>query len=122
MSAIFIRACATAVLWGLLALPLSAQPPASSGLYEQALSLIKQQQIEQGIALLRKILEQSPDDLRAHNLMGIALTTSGKIEEANTHFQKAIELNPKFYPALKNLAINEMRLNRIEDAKAHLTQ
>jgi tetratricopeptide (TPR) repeat protein len=122
MSAIFIRTCAAVVVWALLVLSPSAQPPASQGSYEQALSLIKQQQIEQGIALLRKILEQSPDDLRAHNLIGIALTTSGKIEEANTHFQKAIMLNPKFYPALKNLAINEMRLNRIEEAKAHLTQ
>jgi tetratricopeptide (TPR) repeat protein len=122
MKAIFIRICATAVLWALPALSLSAQPPASQGRYEQALSLIKQRQIEQGIALLRKILEQSPDDLRAHNLLGIALTTSGKIEEANTHFQKAITLNPRFYPALKNLAINEMRLNRIAEAKAHLAQ
>jgi tetratricopeptide (TPR) repeat protein len=110
------------VLWALLVFSLSAQPPASSGSYEQALTLIKQQQVEQGIALLRKILVQSPDDLRAHNLLGIALTTSGKIQEANTHFQKAIELNPRFYPALKNLALNEMRLNRIEEAKAHLAQ
>jgi tetratricopeptide (TPR) repeat protein len=109
----------TVLLWASPAPYLNAQQPVS---YERALSLIKQQQIEQGIALLRKILEQSPDDLRAHNLLGIALTTSGKIEEANTHFQRAITLNPEFYPALKNLAINEMRLNRIAEAKAHLAQ
>jgi tetratricopeptide (TPR) repeat protein len=82
--------------------------------------LIKQQQIEQGIALLREILKGSPNDIKAHNLLGIALTTAGKIEEANAHFKRAIELNPRFYPALKNLAINEMRLNRTEEAKAHL--
>jgi tetratricopeptide (TPR) repeat protein len=82
--------------------------------------LIKQQQIEPGIAMLREILKVSPNDIKAHNLLGIALTTAGKIEEANAHFKKAIELNPRFYPALKNLAINEMRLNRTEEAKAHL--
>ncbi|MBO0797324.1 MAG: tetratricopeptide repeat protein [Blastocatellia bacterium] len=90
--------------------------------YEQALSLIRQQQIEQGIAVLRKLLEQSPDDIKAHNLLGIALTNAGKIEEADAHFQKAIELNPRFYPALKNLAINEIRLDRSESARTHLEQ
>jgi tetratricopeptide (TPR) repeat protein len=90
--------------------------------YEQALSLIKQQKIEQGIAVLRKVLDRSPEDIKAHNLLGIALTTSGSVDEANDHFRKAIELNPRFYPALKNLAINEMRLNRIDDAKTHLAQ
>jgi Flp pilus assembly protein TadD len=94
----------------------SAPTPTS---YEQALSLIRQRQIEPGIAMLREILKESPTDIKAHNLLGIALTTAEKIEEANTHFLKAIELNPRFYPALKNLAINEMKLNRMEEAKAH---
>ncbi|MCI0391426.1 MAG: tetratricopeptide repeat protein [Acidobacteria bacterium] len=97
----------------------TAQSPTPAASYEQALSLIQQKQFEPGIALLRKILEQTPNDIRAYNLLGIALTVSGKIEEANTHFEKAIALNPRFYPALKNLAINEMKLNRTEEAKAH---
>jgi Flp pilus assembly protein TadD len=101
---------------------LLAQSPDPQPSYDQALLLIRQQQFEPGIALLRKILEQSPDHIKAHNLIGIALTTSGKIEEANLHFRKAIELNPGFYPALKNLAINEMKLNRIEDARSHFRQ
>jgi tetratricopeptide (TPR) repeat protein len=108
----------------LLFLPLHgvAQSPLSPTPYQEALALIQKQQLQPGIALLRKILEQSPRDIKAHNLMGIALTAFGKIEEANTHFQTAIELNPKFYPALKNLAINEMTLKKTEDAKAHLMQ
>ena len=100
----------------------AAQSPPAPASYEEALSLIRRQQIEPGIALLREILKASPNDIKAHNLMGIALTTAGKIEEANTHFLKAIELNPRFYPALKNLAINEMKLNRIEEAKSHFAE
>ena len=122
MRSILFKTCAALGLLFPLAFSLAAQPPARPASYEEAVSLIQRQQFEPGIALLRKILEQSPNDLRANNLMGIALTASGKIEEANPYFQKAIELNPRFYPALKNLAINEMRLNRIEDAKSHLTQ
>lgn len=105
-----------------LELSLAAQSSAPPASYEQALSLIRSQQIEPGIAMLREILKESPSDIKAHNLLGIALTTAGSIEEANTHFRKAIELKPEFYPALKNLAINEMKLNRTEEAKAHFVE
>lgn len=117
---LLLKTCFIIALLSSLEFSLAAQPTASQSSYEEALSLIRRQQIEPGITLLRKILEQSPNDIKAHNLLGIALTTADKIEEANVHFRKAIELNPRFYPALKNLAINEMKLNRTEDAKAHL--
>src|SRR5262245_4525485 len=114
-----LKICFVIALLSSLEFTTAAQAPASQPSYEEALSLIRSRQIEPGIALLRKILEQSPNDIKAHNLLGIALTTIEKIEEANAHFLKAIELNPRFYPALKNLAINEMKLNRTEEAKAH---
>jgi Flp pilus assembly protein TadD len=116
---LLLKTCFIIALLSSLEFSTAAQPTASQSPYEEALSLIRRQQIEPGIALLRKILEQSPNDVKAHNLLGIALTTAEKIEEANTHFKKAIELNPRFYPALKNLAINEMKLNRTEEAKSH---
>jgi tetratricopeptide (TPR) repeat protein len=118
VKSILLKTCAVVALL----FSFEALSTAQSASYEQALSLIQQQKLEPGIALLRKVLEQTPNDMRAHNLMGIALTVSGKIEEANTHFEKAIALNPKFYPAIKNLAINEMKPNQIEKAKAHFTQ
>ncbi len=74
------------------------------------------------VRLLRQILKQSPYDVKAQNLMGLALTASGKLREANGHFNKAIKLDPKFYPALKNLAINELQLNQVTEAEAHLQQ
>jgi Flp pilus assembly protein TadD len=117
-----ITTCFIIALLSSLEFSTAAQAPASQSSYEEALALIRRQQLEPGIALLRKILEQSPNDIKAHNLLGIALTTTEKTEEANTHFRKAIELNPRFYPALKNLAINEMKLNRTEEARAHFIQ
>lgn len=114
-----VAAILLAGIFGPALLAQSAPPPT---LYEQALALIQKQQLQPGIALLEKVLEAAPGDLRALNLMGIALTASGKIEEANTHFQKAIAQNPRFYPAIKNLAINEMTLKRTEEAKVHLNQ
>jgi tetratricopeptide (TPR) repeat protein len=115
---LFFKTCFVIALPLALEFCAAAQSAPTPTSYEQALSLIRRQQIEQGVALLLEILKESPNDIKAHNLLGIALTTTGKIEEANIHFSKAIELNPRFYPALKNLAINEMKLNRAKEAKA----
>ena len=105
-----------------LQISIGAQSTGPPSAYQEAFFLVQKQQFKPAIELLQKILAHSPNDLKALNLIGIALTASGRIEEANVHFQKAIGLNPKFYPALKNLALNEIALKRIEEAKAHLTQ
>jgi tetratricopeptide (TPR) repeat protein len=117
-----LKTSAIAILLAALGPAVVAQTPTPASPYQLAAAHIQRQQFQPAIALLQGILEQSPNDLKAHNLMGIALTASGNVEEANTHFQKAISLNPRFYPALKNLALNEMKLKRMEDAKAHFTQ
>ena len=82
---------AAAILLALLVSVSAGQTPTP---YQEAVALVQRQQFKPGITLLEKILDQSPNDLKAHNLMGIALTASGKVEEANAHFQKAISLNP----------------------------
>jgi tetratricopeptide (TPR) repeat protein len=87
--------------------------------YQQAISYVQQGKLDEAIPLLERILDKTPADLRARNLMGIALSSAGKREEANRHFQLALEIDPKFYPALKNLALNELALGRIAEAKGH---
>jgi len=94
----------------------------SSPVFSQVESYIQQRQYDRAIALLQVILEKSPTDPMAHNLMGIALTSSGKPEEGNAHFQAALKSNPGFYPALKNLALNELAMNRLEEARSHFEQ
>jgi tetratricopeptide (TPR) repeat protein len=99
-----------------------AGPCMGSTKYDQAVSYMKSGNPSAAIGLLRQVLKESPRDVRAHNLMGLALAASGKLQEANTHFNKAVKLNPKFYPALKNLAINELQLKQATEAEAHLQQ
>ena len=77
--------------------------------YDCAVSLVQRQQFTGAIAALDKIVTQSPQDLRALNLLDIALTQAGQIEAANTRFQQALKINPQFYPAIKNLAITNSR-------------
>ena len=117
-----LKAWATIVLAATFELISAAQAPIPADDYQRAAALIRRQEFDQGMTLLQEILAHAPNDFKAHNLMGIALTASGKAEAANTYFQKAFSLNPKFYPALKNLALNEMKLNKTEDAKAHFNQ
>jgi Flp pilus assembly protein TadD len=73
---------------------------------------------EQAIPVLERLLAQSPSDLNARNLLGIALMNVGRNEEASlaslpslasVQFEKALALDPGFHPALKNLAVMRWR-------------
>ena len=110
--------CGVVILLFSLECLIAAQSPPQIR-YQEVVSLIDKQEIQPAINLLRKILEEFPNEIKAHNLLGIALTIAGQVEEANAHFQKAIQMNPRFYPAFKNLAINEMALKRFDEARAH---
>ena len=102
----------------------TARPQASqpSPVFTEVESYIQQRQYDRAIALLQEIMEKSPSDPVAHNLMGIALTSSGKPEEGNVHFQAALKSDPEFFPALKNLALNELAMHRLEAARSHFEQ
>jgi tetratricopeptide (TPR) repeat protein len=88
--------------------------------YDCALFYIERQDFDSTIRYLNQALKQSPQNLKAINLLGIALTAKGQIDQANNQFKKALRINPRFYPALKNLGINEFTLNHRSEAKTHL--
>jgi tetratricopeptide (TPR) repeat protein len=109
---------ATLLLCGLagIAWPQASRP---SPVFNQVESYIQQRQYDRATALLQRILKKSPADPVAHNLMGIILTSSGKPEEGNAHFHAALNSDPGFFPALKNLGLNELAMNRLEEARNH---
>ena len=90
--------------------------------YTEAAAYVQQARYDLAIPLIEKILASSPRDLKARNLLGIALLSSGRKAEAGVQFQKALEIDPGFRPALKNLAVTEMELDRQKPAKAHFEQ
>ncbi len=99
----------------------AAQNAPPSG-HARAAQLIQEGNPAGAMALIQRMLQESPNDVRAHNLMGIALSAVNRLEEANASFHRAYQINPKFHPALKNLAFNELKLQRVNDARAHLEQ
>jgi len=110
------------VVYRTILILLALQPLPGQDTYQQAISYVQQGKLYEAIPLIERILDKTPADLRARNLMGIALSSSGKREEANLHFKRALDADPKFYPALKNLAVNELALGRIGEAKAHFEE
>ena len=96
----------------------SAQDPLD---YVRAEAFVKQSQWDSGIELLHHILKAEPRNLKALNLLGIALTGKGDLAGANREFQHALQIQPRFYPALQNLAINELAMKDAAAAERHFT-
>jgi len=91
-----------------LTVPLRARGAScGSTQYDCAVFYVQHQRFSQAISLLSRLVSESPADLKALNLLGIALTESGSIDAANNAFAQALAINPHFFPARKNLAINE---------------
>lgn len=88
-------------------------------LYQQALAAVQQGALEPAIIILEKLVAESPGDLRAGNLLGVALSGAGRGEEAAVQFRRVLDRDPSFVPALKNLALNESAMGKLRDARSH---
>src|SRR4051812_30875560 len=96
-------------LW-LAAAMILAYPAFGQGLsvYERAAAAIQSGQFSEAVRMLEPILQQDGRDLRALTLTGMAVSATGRLEEGNRSYRQALEVNPSFAPALRNLAANEM--------------
>ncbi|MFZ1009744.1 MAG: tetratricopeptide repeat protein, partial [Candidatus Sulfotelmatobacter sp.] len=68
------------------------------------------------LAQWKKALEMEPDDARANNGMGIALSVAGNSAEAIDYFRKATQLNGDFFEAFYNLGLELVKKNRVNQA------
>jgi predicted Zn-dependent protease len=96
------------------------QQRGSSADYSRAQAAVMQSAWDQAIVLLQGILKANPRDLKAINLMGLALTGKGDTHQANQLFERALRIDPNFYPARKNLAINLLHLKQLSAAERNL--
>lgn len=85
--------------------------------YDCAVTLIQQGRFPAAVAVLEKLNSESPRDVKALNLLGIALSASGELEKANQTLRQALEVDSGFLPALRNLSLNEFRLGHVEQAQ-----
>jgi len=93
-----------------------AQTPAN---LVQAELLIRGGHADQAVAVLKSLLAAAPEDPRARNLLGLALTAQGDLAAADSEFSRALRSDPRFYPALQNLATNEYTLKDFSASEKH---
>ena len=84
---------------------------------ECATVLVQNGDFKPAISVLSRTLSSTPRDLKTLNLLGIALTGAGRTDEANRRFREALAIDPAFYPARKNLAVNEFTAGRHAEAE-----
>lgn len=102
---------------------LPAQPVSCGATrYDCAVFYVEHHNFQAGIRSLNEVVAQSPRSIKALNLLGIALTGAGQPEKANTRFKQALAIDPRFYPARKNLAINEFDRKRLPEAEAQFNR
>jgi predicted Zn-dependent protease len=87
--------------------------------YDCALFHVGRHEFAEAIRYLHQRLAAAPRDLKALNLLGIALTGAGRRDEADRRFRAALAVDPTFTPALKNLAVNEYDAGRTVAARSH---
>ena len=85
--------------------------------YDCALIDVQHRNFQAAIQSLTAELQHQPHNLNALNLLGIALTGAGQPQKAAAPFQQALIVDPHFYPARKNLAINEFDLKHFGEAE-----
>lgn len=107
------------VLGLIFASPLLSESDCHDLSYECALQQVRNGQFNTAVHTLEDLLGRSSADLRFLNLLGIALTGIQQIEKANEKFMQATSIDPSFYPALKNLAVNEFNLGKRALAESH---
>src|SRR5262247_917861 len=66
----------------------------------QALGLVRDYEGE--LAAAQESVRVAPDDVRCWNLLGASLRNVGRAEEAVKPFERALELDPNYGPALCN--------------------
>ena len=71
-------------------------------LYDVGTELLEEQNFDAAAARFHEALKIRPDWPEAHNNLGIALASRGRIAEALTHFERAVQLNPNFTDARVN--------------------
>lgn len=120
MKDFIVRFCLTIVLFTPPCFSRGASCPAPS--YDCALRQVQHGDLPNAISGLRGLLTADPQNLKVLNLLGIALTQSGQLLEANEAFEKALAIDGAFYPAAKNLAFNELKLQHTDRARKLLLQ
>jgi Flp pilus assembly protein TadD len=90
--------------------------PKAKEAYEEALTLLRQEQYEQAIEPLKQAIKLQPNYFHAYNDLGVAYMKLNKLDLAIDALQHAIKINDNIYLPHLNLAIVYNKQNRHKEA------
>ena len=88
------------------------------GDFDRAVMLLEQEQYEQAIVLLERVVEAAPEVTIAHIDLGIAYARLDDMERAEESLQKALELNPRHPVAHNEMGMLYRRTGRFDAARS----
>ncbi|MFG0334024.1 MAG: tetratricopeptide repeat protein [Maioricimonas sp. JB049] len=94
-------------------------------MYDEAVALKDNGDLEGAVAKLREVLEIEPGHTDSHSALAVYLQKLGKYDESIAHAQKVVELLPNDPFSYTQLSVIYMRCGRIpeaEEAKARAHQ
>jgi Flp pilus assembly protein TadD len=96
-------------------------------LYDAAVQLKEQGNLDGAVAKLREILDFEPNHVLAHSALAVHLQRLGKADEAISHAVKVTQLEPNDAFSFTQLSVIYQRCGRIQEAedamaRAHMLQ
>ena len=91
-------------------------PRFPSARYNLGRLLLKQGQVEQGMAEVQEALRLYPEFAEAHEVLGLAYTEQGRLYDAVTHLQQALALHPDLVTAQNHLGRLYRAQGRLDEA------
>jgi protein O-mannosyl-transferase len=83
------------------------------------LTVSRNAEYSSAVSIWRATIEAVPENARAHNNLGEALTKVASLETALVHFRRAVELKPDLLSARHNLATAYKKSGRLDSALVH---
>jgi len=91
-------------------------PQFPSARYNLGRLLLKQGQVEQGMAEVQEALRLYPEFAEAHEVLGLAYTEQGRLHEAVAHLQQALVFQPELATARNHLGRLYRAQGRLDEA------
>jgi tetratricopeptide (TPR) repeat protein len=93
-----------------------ARWPGNPQLLEAALELdLQDGRADESIERIERAVSASPEDVRLVSLQGFAYETVGRIDDAESRYRSAIELDPSYLPAYQRLVQHLARGGRVPE-------
>ncbi|PYV39525.1 MAG: peptidase S1, partial [Acidobacteria bacterium] len=77
---------------------------------------------DEAIAQYRQALQLKPTFVEAHNNLGLALASQGRLDEAIAQYRQALQLNPRYVEAYDNLGTGLASAGKLDEAISQFRQ